>query len=239
MSGFKVLVGAACALFCAFAAVPASAQSLEGLYARADLAWSFSTNANIHDRNFPVDQAIHGNLSDIGSGWSAGGGLGMQFIPNVRGDLTYTYRGGHDLDQLDQNAPPTRFQADFSSQAVMASGYYDFSVGYPGIVPFVGVGLGWSDVRIGNLTSISAAGTRVAPAGSQDNFAWQLMAGVGFDLSYGLKVDLFYRYFDGGHFQSQTGNVISGGVVVGTYHGAEGAFHVHELGASLRIPVNP
>src|SRR5262245_13511430 len=91
MSKLKLLLGAACAL--SVIAFPAAAQSVSnpaqtttGLYLRGDLAWSMSTNANIHDRN-AADGVIlgpggvPGTLSDIGSGWAVGGGVGMGFIP--------------------------------------------------------------------------------------------------------------------------------------------------------------
>jgi opacity protein-like surface antigen len=255
MSGLnKILLGAACAFSLAISVVPASAQTTptSGWYLRGDVGWSMSTNANIHDRN-SGDHAVvgpggtPGTLSDIGSGWFAGGGAGMQFSPNLRGDIAYTYRGGYQLDQLDSAA--TRFKGDFADHAVMATVYGDFPLDWA--VPFVGFGLGWSQVNVSNLSATTGlavnplatiplpAGTTVhALGGSSDNFAWQVTAGAGFHVSEGVIIDLFYRYFDAGHVQSQAGNVVTtGGTVVGTYHGAEGALHAHEFGASLRFPL--
>jgi len=236
-----------------FIAVPACAQTVGEWYFRGDAGWSGSTNANIHDRN-SNDHAIigpsgtPGSLSDTGSGWLVGGGMGFTFLPNFRGDVVYTYRGGYQLDESDQAAIPTRFKTDVMSHSLMANVYGDFPMG--GFVPFIGLGVGWSQITLSNFSATTTAivnplsgaagATAFAPGGTSDNFAWQVMAGVGYQVSPGVMVDLFYRYFDGGHGKSEAGNVIDlTGNVVGTYHGAEGALHAHEVSVSLRFSVDP
>jgi opacity protein-like surface antigen len=227
-------MGAVCAFITTAATVPASAQS--GGYIRGDLGWSGSVNANIHDRNFPVDHLITGpngtagTLSDTGSGWFGGFGGGLEFLPNFRVDVVYTYRGDYHLDQTDNALPPHQFKANLSSNALMTTAYLDFPID-PSITAFAGLGVGWSDVKMSNFSSNG----NVAPGGTNDNFAWQVTAGVGFPILEGVKMDVFYRYFDGGHLQTAAGSVTSGGKVVGTYSGAEGALHAHEAGVSLRF----
>jgi opacity protein-like surface antigen len=247
----KTLIGVVCIIAAIFTGAQANAQPVGEWYYRADVGWSGATNANIHDRN-SADHTIigpngtPGSLSDIGSGWLVGGGLGYTFLPNVRGDLVYTYRGGYELDESDQAAVPTRFKADIMSHSLMANVYGDFPMG--GFVPFVGFGVGWSQITLSNLSATTTAAvnplsgavgaTAFAPGGTSDNFAWQVMAGVGYQVSPGIMVDLFYRYFDGGHGKSEAGNVIAlDGTVIGTYHGAEGALHAHEVSVSLRFSV--
>lgn len=232
-------------------ASPAFAQPLGDMYVRLDLGWGGATNANIHNRDQPVVNplatvsGINGTVSDIGSAWIVGAGAGMRFLPNIRADLTYTYRGGYSLDDTDQGAPPNRFQADIHSNSVMATAYWDFPVATY-TVAFFGLGLGWADVSMSNLTSntalmvnphIAPTGVALAPDGRTDNFAWQLAAGVGFPVGNGMMVDLFYRYFDGGHVQTPAGNVTVNGSTIGTYGGAEGALHSHELAVSVRVPL--
>jgi opacity protein-like surface antigen len=206
------------------------------MYIRGDVGWSATTNANIHDRN-AADHVILGNLSDIGSGWFAGGGVGAPIIPGFRGEIAYTYHGGYHLDELDHGTPQARFRADIFAHSVMANGYWDIPYTYAGIVPFLGVGLGWSEVNISDLSSTISGTTAHAPDGTADNLAWQLMVGAGVPVSPGVIVDFFYRYFDGGHGKTEAGNVVVNGSVVGAYSGAEGALHAHELGASLRFAI--
>jgi opacity protein-like surface antigen len=255
MLNSKFWISGAAALGCMIVSTPAFAQAA---YIRADLGWSGSTGANIHDRNFNLDRAITGPngsagfLNDLGSGWLAGVGVGFswpQWLRGLRGDVTYTYRGQYNLDELDGNTPPTLFKSDVHSHAVMASAYWDFPFegSFSG---FLGLGLGWSEVSFGNVqatstlsinplaTTVGPATTAFAPGGNQDNFAWQFMAGVSFPFDKSVAMDLFYRYFDGGHFVSDPGNVLINGNVVGTYAGAEGALHAHEFVASVRFALN-
>ena len=252
MSAFRILIGSISTFLCAAAITPASAQT--AVYFRGDLGWSGSTNANIHDRDFNLDHAIvgpngaAGTLSDIGSGWLIGAGVGFQWFRGLRGDLVYTYRGDYSLDQVDNNN--THFKGDIHSHSVMANAYWDFPID-DSVGAFVGAGLGWSEVNFGPLSATTtiavnplivtpkpAGTTAIGPAGSQDNFAWQIMAGLSFPVDNGVAIDLFYRYFDAGHFASAAGNVTINGSVAGTYAGAEGALHAHEIAVSVRFATN-
>jgi opacity protein-like surface antigen len=253
MSSLKILIGSISTLVCVAAVTPAAAQT--ALYIRGDLGWAGSTNANIHDRDFPLDHTIigpngvAGTLSDIGSGWLIGAGVGFQWFRGLRGDLVYTYRGDYHLDQLDDNTPPTSFRADIHSHSVMANAYWDFPID-ESVGAFVGFGVGWSEVNVGNIsatstlainplaTAVAVGSTAVAPGGSTDNFAWQVMAGLSFPLETGITMDVFYRYFDAGHFATAAGNVIINGNLVGSYAGAEGALHSHEIALSVRFATN-
>jgi opacity protein-like surface antigen len=240
----KVAFGAVCALLCVVS-IPAFAQSFTGPYIRGDVGWSGSTDANIHDRNFALDGAICGNaactvpgqLNDVGHAWFLGVGVGAQFAPAFRGDVVYSYRGGYQLSDTDQGSPLTAFGADIASHSLMANVYWDVPLGGGAFAPFVGGGIGWAHNRIGNVSGTSSGVTSFVPGGSNDNFAWQLMAGVGFAVGPRTKLDAFYRYFDGGHIETDAGNVVQGGSVVGTYSGFEGRLHAHELGLSLRFAV--
>jgi opacity protein-like surface antigen len=221
------------------------------IYIRADLGFGWSTNANVRNRDQlgvnPLTNiiGINGTLSDLGSAWLGGVGAGLHILPNVRADLVYTYRGAFSLDEADQAVPSNRFKADLSSNSVMATGYWDFPITGQ-TRAFLGAGLGWADVSLSNLSStglavnphiVSMTGVPVAPGGRSDNFAWQITAGVAFPVANGMTVEVFYKYFDAGHVQTPAGNVTIDGTVVGTYGGAEGALHSHELAVSLRVPL--
>jgi opacity protein-like surface antigen len=248
------------ALFCAaaaFAAIGATslarAQSMSDFYVRGDLGIASGTDANIHNRNQPVVNplstvaGINGTLNDVGTAWVGGIGAGLHILPNIRADFVYTYRGGFSLDEGDKAIPPNRFQADLASNAVMATAYWDLPV-FGQIAAFVGAGIGWADVSMSRLSSgtgglvvnplrVSTAGVPVAPDGRTDNFAWQVTTGLALPIGSGVLVELFYRYFDGGHVQTPAGNVTVNSMVVGQFGGAEGALHSHELTLSLRVPL--
>jgi len=244
-----------CAAVLAFisASSPAFAQFGGDMYVRADVGIGGATNGNFHNRNQTVVNplstvtGINGTLSDLGSAWVAGIGVGVHFLPNIRGDLVYTYRGSFNLDEGDQAVPQNRFQADVSSNSVMATAYLDFPlVGETSA--FLGLGAGWADVSLSNFSSntgalvvnphiVGTTGIPIAPGGRSDNLAWQITTGVAFPVANGGLVEVFYRYFDAGHVQTPAGNVTVDGAVVGTYGGVEGALHSHELAVSLRVPL--
>jgi opacity protein-like surface antigen len=221
-------------------ATSASAQAMEGFYVRADAAFSIATNPNIRD----MDEADHvivgsgdrGTLKDIGSGWAVGGGAGMAFSPTLRADVTYTYRGGYHVNEPDQAAPPTTFKADLSSHAFMVTGYADFPIGYAGVVPFAGIGLGWDQTKISSFSATGAIHGTV-PDGTGNNFAWQATLGAGIPVFEQMKLDLFVRYFDGGRAHTGAGS-LTGAEGAIAYSGAGGTLHSYDIGVSLRVPIN-
>jgi opacity protein-like surface antigen len=257
MSGRVILCAAGVAAILAMGIEPSHAQFFQGgqLYGRLDLGWSGTTGGNLHDVNFGLDHVITGpngaagTLNNHGSGWLGGIGIGGQLFTGFRGDIVYTYRGGYSLDDHDAAVVPNRFRADISSNSVMVNGYGDWLID-KNISAFLGLGIGWANVDVGNITgtgvlqvnpnifpAVPVAAIATAPGGTRDNFAWQVMVGLSFPIEQaGLTFDLFYRYFDGGHLQTDAGNVIAAGAVVRTYHGAEGAFHANEVVASIRFP---
>jgi len=174
-------------------------------------------------------------------------GAGMHIFPSIRADIAYTYRGSFDLDEADQGVPANTFKANVASNSVTATAYWDFPIS-TSVGAFLGFGLGWADVSMSDLQSstggltitphVVPAGVATAPDGRTDNFAWQLAAGLAFPIGDRMFVDVFYRYFDAGHVQTAAGNVTVDGAVIGSYGGAEGALHTHEISLSLRVPLS-
>jgi opacity protein-like surface antigen len=123
----------------------------------------------------------------------------------------------------------------------MATGYADFPIHDSGVVPFIGLGIGWSQNNLDSLSwkptasaNITPA-TRVAPGGTADSVSWQLALGVSFLLTDSLAVDFSYRYFDGGDVKSAAGNILANGAAIGTYSGGHGALTADEITVSLRF----
>lgn len=71
--------------------------------------------------------------------------------------------------------------------AVMANAYYDIPLKSK-FHPYVGAGIGAGHIK-GDIYDISASTT---------NFAWQLMVGIGYDLTEHWKLDLGYNYISYG-----------------------------------------
>jgi opacity protein-like surface antigen len=201
-------------------------------------------DAEIVDKDWALDGFINdatgtgpGVVNDIGSAYVLGIGLGARLSPLFRGEIAYTYRGGYELDDLDQQS--NTYSGDISSNSVMANVYLDIPFNMPGlagVAPFVGAGVGWASNK---LDDFETSPDFSLPGGTASGFAWQAMAGVGVSLSPLTIVDIFYRYFDGGDLQSEEGEVFDSGGSAGLYTGARGELVAHEIMVSVRFLFGP
>ena len=239
-----------CALLGALNTGAAHAQGLNGIftagtYVRGDLGWSMARDAEIVDKDWALDGFINdasgtgpGVVNDIGSAYVLGIGVGARISPLFRAEVAYTYRGGYELDDVDQEL--NAYSGDISSNSVMANLYWDIPFNMPGltgVAPFVGGGIGWASNK---LDEFQTSPDFLLPGGTTSGFAWQLMVGVGVPLLPLTVVDIFYRYFDGGDLQSEEGEVfLVGGGSGGLYTGARGELVAHEIMVSLRFLFGP
>jgi opacity protein-like surface antigen len=149
-------------------------------------------------------------------------GVGYQVNNWFRADVTGEYRGGSRLRSLFVFSDPTNvapkqqmaadfYSGDLSSIVGLVNGYADLGT-WNGITPYVGAGVGFARNTLSGLNAVSentvGVGEPTSPGGgyandhSRWNFAWALMAGLSFDVTQNLKLDLGYRYLDVGKFTS-------------------------------------
>lgn len=132
-----------------------------------------------------------------------GGGIGYQFNDNLRGDLTVEWRGKSDFnaldwvlnDELDPDLATNDYRAKKSELVFMANGYYDFA-SFSGITPYVGAGIGASYNTISGFRDINIirGGGGYADDESEWNLAWALHAGLGFQATDRMTIDLGYSF---------------------------------------------
>lgn len=190
----------------------------KNVYLRFDTGASFSTDAN---RNF-------GN-SDFGNSYALGGGIGYRFDPHWRTDMTLGYRGDYGFTTTTGVGPS---HGDVDALVGLLNGYYDFT-SYAGFTPYIGGGVGFSSNHISPTT------VAVGPFGGSLNndtstqFAWQVSAGVSYDLTQNWALDLGYRYLDMGEARTGDDLTINGVSTVGgaTQHGD---LQAHEVQVGLR-----
>jgi opacity protein-like surface antigen len=239
------MLGGICTLIGAVHADSAHAQFLMGgAYVRGDLGWSWAQDAEIVDKNFALDGFIFdssgtgpGSVNDIGDSYVAGIGLGTRISQFFRGEVVYSYRGGYELDDVDQDG--NAFGADITSHSVMGNLYWDIPFTMSGLSPFVGAGIGWAGNKLESVAT-EDGGQFLLPEGETSGLAWQAMGGISFAVSTQATVDVFYRYFDGGKLQTELGTVFDGGGgSVGTYTGMRGDLTAHEIVLSLRWTFGP
>ena len=166
------------------------------------------------------------NNSTISEAMNFDLGVGYQFNSWFRVDVTGEYRGGSHFQSLYvindaanfDTGNPTQisdfYRANISSWVGLVNGYIDLGKWY-GITPYVGAGVGIARNTLFGMTDqgivtydSTANGVVSGPSGgyfadgSRTNFAWALMAGLAFDVTQNLKLELGYRYLDLGKFTS-------------------------------------
>ncbi len=119
--------------------------------------------------------------------WAIGAKVGYIF-PQVKwlaAELEYFYLAKQDVDQAGADG-------DYSAHNVMAN----LLVRYPEgkIHPFAGVGIGWSWATLKGSGTVGGIGTGSVDE-SANGFAWQVLAGLNFEITPEWSADLAYRYF--------------------------------------------
>jgi opacity protein-like surface antigen len=187
-----------------------------GWYLRGDIGFS---NQHVDRLNNVLD--VNSLTSDQRLGFDTGGifGLGAGYTFNnwFRADVTAQYRGNtnfHGLDVITFNNGGTigngadTYTATKSEWLFLANAYADLGTWWC-ITPFVGVGVGTARVQIANFTdqgvgSLFPPGSGVGPStafadsASRWNFAWALHAGLAYNVSPNLTIELAYSYVNMG-----------------------------------------
>lgn len=169
------------------------------------------------------------NNSTISEGGMFDVGVGYQFTPWLRGDITLELRGGSAFQSLqtlnDPVSPATEYAAfyrgNISSVIGMANLYGDIGTWY-GITPFIGAGIGMAQNSVRGFTDqgygyANDGNTFLGPNGSNHNdgltnqLAWSLMTGIDFNVTPNLKIELGYRYLNYGKINTGPSNCLSAG----------------------------
>jgi opacity protein-like surface antigen len=131
-------------------------------------------------------------------------GAGYQFNGWLRADATLEYRAGAGLQSgaaaYSWQAPSqdaVSFHADASSFIGLLNGYVAPGVWY-GLWPFLGAGIGFADNRLAGVSATAPGWNGHFAAGARTSIAWAAMAGVDYDLTANLKLELSYRYLSYG-----------------------------------------
>ena len=142
-------------------------------------------------------------------------GIGYQYNDHLRFDVTGEYRGNatfHGLDIYDDTAADPEVGTDEytaikTELTFLANAYWDIGT-WQGVTPFVGGGIGSSLNTIKAFSDINTVTGGVAYAAdhSQWSLAWQLTAGLSYQVTPNMTLEAAYRYMD-------LGNAASGDIV--------------------------
>ncbi|MBV9077489.1 MAG: porin family protein, partial [Methylobacteriaceae bacterium] len=149
-----------------------------------------------------------------------GAGIGYQVNSWLRFDATGEYRTKADWSFVAVDLPVcvgcpvggNLTTGQFSSAVFLANAYFDLGHWY-GITPFIGGGVGVAshkftsvlDTGVGTSTGGLAGvqgGLGLGRAREKTNLAYALYAGLGYDVSSNLKLELAYRYLNMGDVES-------------------------------------
>jgi outer membrane protein OmpA-like peptidoglycan-associated protein len=157
-----------------------------GPYIGAAGGGSFLNNVSPHGAGTDVKSQFDGSYVGLGTiGWNFGDGL--------RAEVEGGYRRG-DIDGVRDAGPGERSGA-LGMYTVMVNGLYDFDPGRFGVqsyglVPHLGLGVGWADPRFDHAGPFN--GNQLS--GHDNLFAYQGIAGVDYKVAPQIKFSLDYKY---------------------------------------------
>jgi opacity protein-like surface antigen len=167
--------------------ITTSAQAADkGMYVSGNLGLTMLSDSDLSEGS------INGEIS-FDPGIVIGGALGYDY-GNIRAEGEITYRMS-DMDEATIGFDPVFFplcpctgsiDGDVSALSFMANGYYDFPVANSSVAPYLGGGIGVANVSY-DFAGIGDDSDLV--------FAYQLMAGIGFEINPSTTLTAGYTYF--------------------------------------------
>jgi len=216
MTKLKWMAGAVLAVFAAGAAEaadmpvyyeqPAQAE-FGGWYLRGDIGMSHQISDDIDSPFFDIiDPADTLEIlkSEWDPSWFVGAGFGYQFNEHFRMDVTGEYRGGSDFtghDYYDTGSDGTidgtnDYTGKKEEAVFLVNAYYDFAGFSSWATPYIGAGVGAAWIKLSDFRDVNAMTGALGLSGDTEtwNIAAALYAGVGFQLSERLMLDVGYRF---------------------------------------------
>ena len=198
-------------------------RAVGGWYLRGDIGYDIHKDASFSHTG---TTAAGGAFIDesIDNAGSIGVGVGYEFNDWFRADLTGEFRGTEGFAAVDSylfdctaagltsgscggGGIITRnnmWRGSLSTQVVMANVYA--SIGsWHGITPFIGGGVGVAFHRVHGVSDMDPSdlgGGGFASDNRSTSFAWNVQAGLEYDISDNLVVETAYRYIDLGDAES-------------------------------------
>ncbi len=159
-------------------------------YARADVGGSF------HQRPTITKQAggAFTNATDerVANHAFVEAGAGCRVVENMRIEVTGGYRFKASLTEAFGG-----IDADLETYTGFLNAFWDIT-NYNGFTPYIGGGVGFAHHRLTGMT---------LPVGSTDGsrtaFAYNIGAGISYDITDNLMLDVAYRYVDLGYARSK------------------------------------
>ena len=149
-----------------------------------------------HTTNFVFDQNSNSDTFFIG------GGAGYEWNNWLRFDVTGEYRAKTQVNArgtFDALGTGDAYQGYIKSWIFLGNGFIDLGT-WNCFTPFVGAGIGAAYNQLANFvdTGIGTTGAGFGRNSAEWHLAWALYAGVAYNVTKNLKIDLNYRYLNYG-----------------------------------------
>ena len=139
----------------------------------------------------------HNSIADT---FFIGGGVGYEWNNWLRFDVTGEYRARTGVYAFG-SYPPNHldiYQGYLKTWVFLANAYVDLGT-WNCFTPFVGFGIGGAHVQLVDFSDVNPnGGFGFGRNSSKWNLAWALHAGVAYEVTKNLKIDLSYRYLNYG-----------------------------------------
>lgn len=197
--------------------VPLCVEEFSAWYLRGDIGMTNQKIKRLENLLLTTADTVTNVNMEFDSSMLFGLGAGYRFNNWLRFDVTGEYRGKSDFTGLDivtvgGGIFTNDYRAKKSEWLFLANAYLDLGTWWY-VTPFVGAGIGGSRVTISSFTDVNTptGGVAFGATDSKWNLAWALHAGMAFQASKNLAIELAYRY-------THLGDGIAGDVVdfVGT-----------------------
>lgn len=199
------------AAVCAFAANASAEESKNGFYLTGKAGASV---ASLSDQRFQYDEGDWSTgfkgSNNHDTAFSGGIAAGYDFYPQfsipVRTELEFYARGKADTEYnlFKDDWVRADMKNEVSVNSLMLNAYYDFR-NDSAFTPWVSAGIGYARIHqksTGVITFDNGYGYSDRASDSRsdtsDNFAWSLGAGVRYDVTPDVSLDISYRYLDAG-----------------------------------------
>lgn len=162
-----------------------------------------------------IDGRPYGSYGDFGSSAVIEAAAGLELTHYLRVEAAFSYRPGFAFDGnvnypgVGQEQPVS---GDVNQMGLMGMAYLAPLAALGGgwrVQPFIGGGVGASRNEIGKMTMDFPERPQprysVTPDGTRTDFAWAVTAGLSYDVSDALALDLAWRYSDFGKVETEAG----------------------------------
>lgn len=185
---------------------------LRGWYLRGDIGYANQYVDKLDNALYDSYDSVDTVYKDFDGAPFLAAGIGYRWASWFRTDVTGEYRSRSDFTGLDIGTIggvqiPDNYTAQKSEWLALVNAYIDLGT-WHGITPFIGGGVGAANITIHDFTDVGVTVDSVAfgKDHSEWNLAWALYAGLGFEVTDALTLELAYRYLDMG--DAQSGNLV-------------------------------